>query len=45
MGVFNDITTGSNPGCNTQGFHAAKGWDPATGVGTPDYKKMAAALP
>jgi tripeptidyl-peptidase-1 len=23
-----DITTGSNPGCGTDGFSAAVGWDP-----------------
>jgi tripeptidyl-peptidase I len=23
-----DITKGSNPGCNTQGFPAVPGWDP-----------------
>ncbi|KAH7092125.1 peptidase S8/S53 domain-containing protein [Paraphoma chrysanthemicola] len=38
--VFNDITVGGNPGCGTQGFPAAKGWDPVTGVGTPNYTKM-----
>ena len=26
--IFNDITSGSNPGCGTQGFPAATGWDP-----------------
>jgi tripeptidyl-peptidase I len=26
--AFNDVTTGSNPGCGTQGFQAAAGWDP-----------------
>ena len=25
---LNDITSGSNPGCNTNGFSAASGWDP-----------------
>ncbi|KAI9460738.1 subtilisin-like protein [Russula earlei] len=25
---FNDITSGSNPGCGTSGFSAVKGWDP-----------------
>ena len=25
---FNDITSGSNPGCGTQGFSAVHGWDP-----------------
>merc|ERR1711924_87523 len=45
LGAFNDVTKGSNPGCSTQGFPAAAGWDPATGVGTPNYAKMAKALP
>ena len=27
-GAFNDITSGNNPGCNTQGFPALPGWDP-----------------
>ncbi|OJT13117.1 Tripeptidyl-peptidase sed3 [Trametes pubescens] len=26
--ALNDITTGSNPGCNTNGFPARAGWDP-----------------
>jgi tripeptidyl-peptidase-1 len=34
------ITTGSNPGCNTNGFDAVKGWDPVTGLGSPDFKKL-----
>ncbi|KAJ5890471.1 Rattus norvegicus CLN2 is a lysosomal protease Precursor [Penicillium subrubescens] len=38
--VLNDIVNGSNPGCGTQGFSAAVGWDPVTGLGTPDYEKM-----
>ena len=33
--AFTDVKTGSNKGCNTSGFHAAKGWDPASGFGTP----------
>lgn len=41
--LFNDITAGSNPGCGTQGFPASAGWDPATGVGTPNYVKIVAA--
>jgi tripeptidyl-peptidase-1 len=39
-GVLNDITDGSNPGCGTQGFKAVKGWDPVTGLGTPNFGKM-----
>ena len=35
--VFHDITVGNNPGCNTTGFTAATGWDPVTGLGTPNY--------
>lgn len=38
--VLNDITNGTNPGCGTQGFSAVQGWDPVTGLGTPDYEKM-----
>ena len=29
---FNDITSGSNPGCGTSGFSAAKGWDPVSNI-------------
>ena len=39
-GMFNDVTQGSNPGCGTNGFPASKGWDPVTGLGTPNYEKM-----
>ncbi|KAF7976404.1 hypothetical protein HWV62_6801 [Athelia sp. TMB] len=35
---FNDIVSGSNPGCGTNGFAAAKGWDPVTGLGTPNLE-------
>ncbi|KAF4610501.1 hypothetical protein D9613_006689 [Agrocybe pediades] len=34
---FTDITSGSNPGCGTNGFPAGKGWDPVTGLGTPNF--------
>lgn len=27
---FNDITSGSNPGCGTNGFTAGAGWDPVS---------------
>ncbi|KAH8811080.1 putative protease S8 tripeptidyl peptidase I [Xylogone sp. PMI_703] len=37
---FNDITTGNNPGCGTSGFSAVKGWDPVTGLGTPNFPKL-----
>lgn len=42
-GAFNDITSGSNPGCNTNGFPAVAGWDPVTGLGTPDFARLKAA--
>ncbi|KAI1868901.1 hypothetical protein JX265_006880 [Neoarthrinium moseri] len=38
--VLNDITNGTNPGCGTEGFSAVPGWDPVTGLGTPNYPKM-----
>jgi tripeptidyl-peptidase-1 len=38
--VFNDITQGGNQGCNTPGFQATTGWDPVTGLGTPNFPKM-----
>jgi tripeptidyl-peptidase-1 len=38
--MLNDITSGSNKGCGTQGFSAVAGWDPVTGLGTPNYLKM-----
>jgi hypothetical protein len=42
--AFNDITTGSNPGCSTNGFSAAKGWDPVTGMGSPNFPALKKAL-
>jgi len=41
--AFNDITSGSNPGCDTNGFSAEAGWDPVTGLGTPDFDKLSSA--
>lgn len=38
--ALNDITNGTNLGCGTEGFPAVKGWDPATGLGTPNYAKL-----
>ncbi|MGW1679627.1 S53 family peptidase [Saccharopolyspora sp. NPDC002376] len=37
--AFNDITTGDN-----DGYEAGPGWDPCTGLGTPDGRKVAALL-
>ena len=49
---LNDITEGaSGGGCDglsDKGYPATEGWDPVTGLGTPDYSKLAkvvAALP
>ena len=42
-GAFNDITSGTNPGCGTNGFSATTGWDPVTGLGTPNYAKLVTA--
>ncbi|KAH9061966.1 subtilisin-like protein [Lactarius vividus] len=39
-----DITLGSNPGCNLDGFVAIVGWDPVTGLGTPNFRKMLVVL-
>lgn len=42
--AFNDITKGSSNGCGlffAGGWPATAGWDAVTGVGTPDYKKLA----
>ncbi|KAI9852854.1 MAG: hypothetical protein M1838_004413 [Thelocarpon superellum] len=39
-GVMFDITSGGNQGCGTAGFTAVQGWDPVTGLGTPNYPKL-----
>ena len=38
--AFNDVTSGNNPGCGTEGFYACEGWDPVTGLGTPNYPAL-----
>jgi hypothetical protein len=47
--AFNDITEGNNacstmasaaPGCCDHKFHAAKGWDAVTGLGSPKFDKL-----
>ena len=47
MGAFNDIKKGKNNGGGLKsllaGFEATTGWDPVTGVGTPNYPKLLAA--
>ncbi|KAF8258883.1 subtilisin-like protein [Lactarius quietus] len=41
---MNDIKSGSNPGCGTEGFSAVAGWDPVTGLGTPDFLNLKAII-
>ncbi|KAJ7140153.1 family S53 protease [Mycena crocata] len=41
-GALNDVTAGSNPGCGTDGFPATAGWDPVTGLGTPNFAALKA---
>ncbi|KAJ7830752.1 family S53 protease [Mycena olivaceomarginata] len=35
--ALNEVTVGKNPGCGTPGFNATAGWDPVTGLGSPNY--------
>ncbi|THH09096.1 hypothetical protein EW145_g2249 [Phellinidium pouzarii] len=42
--ALNDITSGSNPGCDTNGFPATAGWDPVTGLGTPNFASLLSAV-
>jgi len=43
---FNDVNDGSQNNCNagTTGFQALAGWDPATGLGTPNYSCLVGVL-
>ncbi len=38
--AFNDVTTGCNNGGSKHGFTATDGWDPATGLGTPNFEAL-----
>lgn len=38
--AFTDVVNGSSIGCDGPGFGAAKGWDVASGFGTPDFEKI-----
>eukprot|EP01132_Coremiostelium_polycephalum_P003186 gene3186-3990_t len=44
--IYNDITTGNNfcteNCCAKTGYTATKGWDPVTGLGTPNFKLLLA---
>jgi len=44
--AFNDIVDGHSSGCKftSMGYNTRKGWDPVTGLGTPDYQKLATAV-
>ncbi|KAH9945128.1 subtilisin-like protein [Epithele typhae] len=42
--AYHDVTNGTNPGCGTQGYVAAPGWDPVTGLGTPNFQAMLEAF-
>lgn len=42
-GAFNDVTKGKNPGgsiLGRYGFTAIRGWDPASGLGTPNFSAL-----
>ncbi len=48
--AFKDVTLGTNAigrgtGPIKYGFNCTQGWDPATGLGTPLFKKLVGALP
>ncbi|CAG8204143.1 unnamed protein product [Penicillium salamii] len=38
--AFFDVTVGDNPGCLNMSFPTAVGWDPVTGMGTPNYPAL-----
>ncbi|KAI1198898.1 peptidase S8/S53 domain-containing protein [Nemania serpens] len=39
--VLKDVVTGANLGCGVDpAFRATTGWDPASGLGSPDYDRM-----
>jgi hypothetical protein len=40
VGAFNEITIRDNPGRGTSGYNATVGWDPATGLETPNFPKL-----
>ena len=41
---MHDITTGNNSFGGVQGYSAGPGWDPVTGLGTPDVAKLVPLL-
>jgi tripeptidyl-peptidase-1 len=38
--ALNDVTLGNNAGCGSEGFPAMAGWDPATGLGSPNFDAL-----
>jgi len=42
--AFNDVQSGKNNAGEGEGFTAIKGWDAASGFGTPDFSKLLAAV-
>ena len=38
--ILNDITSGNNAACGLNGFDAMSGWDPVTGLGTPNFPSL-----
>jgi len=42
--AFQDVTSGVNHDAKMYGFKAIKGWDAATGWGTPDYTALSKAV-
>jgi subtilase family serine protease len=42
--AFHDISTGNNTWNAVTGFEAGRGWDPVTGLGTPDVAKLVPLL-
>lgn len=42
--AFHDITTGNNTWDGVTGYNASSGWDPTTGLGTPDVNNLVQAL-
>lgn len=39
-----DVTLGGNPGKGPHGFRALAGWDPVTGLGSPNFTALAAIV-
>jgi tripeptidyl-peptidase-1 len=42
--IFDDIVEGHQSGCGTEGFHAIEGWDPASGLGAPNFVRLKEVL-